>query len=85
MKIALEFSIFFSSIMGIDNIEIEIPEQMSIGDAIALFLKNNSNKRSVLEKKNLLPHDELRAVYLLNSKFVEQDYILQDGDKLKIL
>ncbi len=85
MKVVFEFSIFFSSMIGIDIIEIEIPEQISICDAFVLFLEKNPNYRSVLEKKKLLLNDELRAVYLLNSKFVEQAHILEEGDRLKIL
>ena len=83
MKVNLIFKAPFSGWFGKKEHTLEIAQDSTVGEAIDVLVKTPEFKRALEDKGGT--SGELKALFLINSSFVDKDYVLKNKEELKIV
>ena len=85
MTVHLQFTTYFSTSLGLEDLSLEIAEGATLGDVINKYLQENPEKNELLKKTNQFLKGKLRAIYMIGNKAVVLSEAIKDNDTVKVL
>lgn len=74
MQIIIHFAGIFKAVSGIDQEQMDVPEGTNVAQLTG----------EIKKKYKKLPVENQQTYFVVNDKIVQKDYVLEDGDRVRL-